>query len=176
MKANSMKIALGVVVALIVAAGIGISIWHEQPSFCNAICHSPMDPYVEGYYSGDRQLLVAAHAEADKECLDCHDSKIDEQIAEATAWVSGDFKDPITPGLEYDDSFCLNGNCHDMSREELAVSTEGLIFNPHFNRHGDIACSTCHGIHAASTLYCAACHEDAMELAEEIGWEYAPAS
>ena len=21
-------------------------VWHEQPSFCNAICHDPMDPYL----------------------------------------------------------------------------------------------------------------------------------
>ena len=36
-------IVVGVIVAVIVVAGAGFWVWHEQPSFCNAICHSPMD-------------------------------------------------------------------------------------------------------------------------------------
>ena len=44
-------IVAGVVAAVIVVAGAGFWVWHEQPSFCNAICHSPMDYYVETYDS-----------------------------------------------------------------------------------------------------------------------------
>ena len=36
-------IVAGAVAAVIVVAGAGFWVWHEQPSFCNAICHSPMD-------------------------------------------------------------------------------------------------------------------------------------
>ena len=27
----------------------GFWVWHEQPSFCAAICHTPMDEYLETY-------------------------------------------------------------------------------------------------------------------------------
>ena len=37
-------IVVGVVVVVLVAAGAGFLVWHEQPGFCNAICHSPMIP------------------------------------------------------------------------------------------------------------------------------------
>ena len=56
----------GVVAVVIVVAGAGFWVWHETPSFCNAICHSPMDSYVDTYYSGDQGMLVTAHAEAGK--------------------------------------------------------------------------------------------------------------
>ena len=39
----------GVIAAVVVVAGIGAFVWHEQPSFCNAICHTPMDGYLETY-------------------------------------------------------------------------------------------------------------------------------
>ena len=31
----------------IVAGAAFAEPWHEQPSFCNAVCHNPMDAYVE---------------------------------------------------------------------------------------------------------------------------------
>ena len=69
-------IIVGVVAAVLVVAGAGFWVWHEQPSFCNAICHSPMDKYVETYYEGDPGKLVTAHAEAGDACLDCHEAEI----------------------------------------------------------------------------------------------------
>ncbi len=42
-------IVVGCVAAVLVLAGAGFFVWHQQPSFCNAICHVPMDNYVEGY-------------------------------------------------------------------------------------------------------------------------------
>ena len=65
-------IVLTVIAVVIIGAGVGVWVWHEDPSFCNAICHDPMDPYVEGYYSGDAKLMVTAHAEAGEDCLSCH--------------------------------------------------------------------------------------------------------
>ena len=83
-------IVVGVVAVAIVAAGAGFAVWHEQPGFCNAICHNPMDNYVEGYY-GDETLMVNSHAREDVTCLECHEPKMDEQIAEGLAWASGNF-------------------------------------------------------------------------------------
>ena len=39
----------GVLAVVLLCTVGGLLVWHEQPSFCNAICHSPMDAYVEGY-------------------------------------------------------------------------------------------------------------------------------
>ncbi|MFR0868921.1 MAG: hypothetical protein ACLSGS_07875 [Adlercreutzia sp.] len=79
-------IVAGVVAAVIVVAGAGFWVWHEQPSFCNAICHSPMDYYVETYDSGDPNLGVTAHAKAGESCLDCHTAELTTQISEVCAW------------------------------------------------------------------------------------------
>ena len=51
-KGKKLPIILGVVAVVIVAAGAGFFVWHEQPTFCNAICHTPMDAYVETYVDG----------------------------------------------------------------------------------------------------------------------------
>ena len=48
-------IVVGVVAVVLVAAGAGFFVWHEQPSFCNAICHTPMDGIVKS------MLSVGAH-------------------------------------------------------------------------------------------------------------------
>ena len=93
-------IVAGVVAAVIVVAGAGFWVWHEQPSFCNAICHSPMDYYVETYDSGDPQLGVTVHAKAGESCLDCHTAELTTQISEAMAWVSDNY--PMT-----EDGTCL---------------------------------------------------------------------
>lgn len=164
-------IALAVIAVVLVVAGAGFWVWHEQPSFCNAICHSPMDKYVESYHSNDDSLLVTAHAAEGDTCLDCHEPTIDQQIAEGAKWVTGDFKDPL-PAMEYGDEFCLNEKCHNVTRGDLSALTENLPWNPHDNRHGMIDCSVCHQVHERSTLYCAQCHGEAVELAEEIGWNY----
>ena len=38
-------VVVAVVAAILVVAGVGMWVWHEQPSFCGAICHTPMDNY-----------------------------------------------------------------------------------------------------------------------------------
>ena len=55
-------IVVGVIAAVVVAAGAGFWVWHEQPSFCNAVCHDPMDAYVDGEVvrSGRRRAVVGA--------------------------------------------------------------------------------------------------------------------
>ena len=48
-KGRRWPIVVGVIAAVVVAAGAGFWVWHEQPSFCAAICHTPMDEYLETY-------------------------------------------------------------------------------------------------------------------------------
>ena len=46
-RAHRGAIVGGVVAVVVVVAAIGAFVWHEQPSFCNAICHTPMDGYLK---------------------------------------------------------------------------------------------------------------------------------
>lgn len=166
-------IAVGVVVAVLVVAGAGFMVWHEQPSFCNAICHTPMDPYVEGYYNDD-SLSAQAHQVAGVTCLQCHEAKLDEQIKEGLSWVSGDFEVDergmlTTVGVRSDEKMCASNGCHDFDEVVAATQNwggeEGV--NPHESHQGRaIDCSNCHGVHGESVMYCNTCHE--YEVPE--GW------
>lgn len=159
---------LGIIAAVIIVAGIGGFIWHESPSFCNAICHDPMDPYVEGYYSGDASLLVTAHAAEGDECLDCHKPTIGEQVSELFVWISGDYKTPLPMTKIGTRDFCME--CHDDA--EMKAATEnynGTSRNPHDSHYGDtIECYSCHRVHRTSTMYCNECHPD---ISGPSGWE-----
>ena len=105
------KIIAGVCAAVIVVAGIGMFIWHEQPSFCNAFCHSPMDPALATYEgtSGNPGvdkwgntvedagwMLVVAHKEqAGATCMTCHKPVLNQQISEGLHWLPGDYLYPL---------------------------------------------------------------------------------
>ena len=43
-KSRKWPITVAVLAVVAAVAGGGFWVWHEQPSFCNAICHTPMDP------------------------------------------------------------------------------------------------------------------------------------
>lgn len=169
-------IVVGVVAAVLVAAGAGFWVWHEQPSFCNAICHSPMDKYVETYYEGDPGKLVTAHAEVGDACLDCHEAEITTQVSEVMAWVSDSYPmgedGLLATGKEFaTEEFCTNGDCHNMT--DVVNATWGFAgndekYNPHSSHQdNNLECGDCHKVHETSTLYCAKCHD--MNLPE--GWE-----
>lgn len=199
----------GVIAAVVVVAGIGAFVWHEQPSFCNAICHTPMDGYLETYEAEPGQaatdkwgnqvadasgMLSAAHRTNDSNatCLSCHQPVISEQVSEGLSWASGNYTLMATDGNPAGeltergtsqlteargvagDEFCLNKDCHNLTREDLTALTEiesdnpaVIIRNPHSWQHGQQACSDCHKAHRASVLTCTQCHAD-MELPE--GW------
>lgn len=132
-------IVAGVVIAVLVVACFGFWTWHEQPSFCNAVCHEPMDSYVEGYYE-DASLLAHTHMTANVTCLDCHPAKIDEQVSEATKWVRGDFEMTADGqlahnGLSFSAKDCLKSGCHDYDTVVAATENwggqEGV--NPHYS-------------------------------------------
>lgn len=171
-------IVLGVVAAVIVAVVIGFDIWHNQPSFCNTVCHSPMDNYVESYSSGDPGMMVTPHEQAGYSCLDCHEARIGQQIGEVGMWIDDTYKVDANGDLVIEDSEslaspenCLKSGCHDWN--EVVDSTWGFEgndakYNPHSSHQdGSITCSDCHKSHSTSELYCAKCHS--LNLPE--GWE-----
>ena len=179
-------IVVGVVVVVLIAAGAGFWVWHEQPSFCNAICHTPMDPYLPTYEAEPGQpatdkwgnevadassMLAATHrAQEGTTCMGCHVPTLSEQINEGINWVTGNYVYPLEEkslkdltearGLD-DDEFCLNEACHNITRDDLVEATSDMERNPHVAQHGEVACSECHKAHRASVMYCTQCHSDA---------------
>ncbi len=159
-------IVLGCAGVVAVLAGAGFFAWHEQPSFCNAVCHVPMDNYVDGYYENET-LCANEHYRAGVSCLDCHEPKIDEQISEGIAWARGDFEvdaagDIAAVGVTADEEMCAKSGCHDMQDAVAATADWGgdAGVNPHESHQGSpIDCSNCHGVHTASNMYCNACHD-----------------
>lgn len=170
-KGNKKKI-VAVIVAVVVVAAIGFTVWHEQPAFCNAICHTPMDSYVEGYASYDNTKNVTVHKRSGLTCLKCHEPKIDEQIAEGISWMAGDYAYAAETGKLISRSeefatteFCLQKGCHAVSTlGELSELTEDRVWNPHdFSEHGVTICGDCHKVHDQSVLVCSECHYQAAD-------------
>ena len=94
------------VAVLVAAAGIGFYVWHNQPSFCDAICHTPMDPYGDTYFqelgapgvdkwgnqvANTSGMLCVVHAAEGLGCIDCHVPTLSEQIHEGIEWVTGNY-------------------------------------------------------------------------------------
>ena len=160
-KKKKALVIVAVTLAVFVLAGSGFFVWHEQPSFCNAICHEPMDDYVESYYGNDPNLMVSAHAQENITCLECHEAKLSDQVGMALSWVEGGYAMPLDD-IHYDESFCLNENCHNMTRDELRAVFEEQVRNPHDSPHGEVACENCHYSHTQSVSFCSQCHDDAV--------------
>lgn len=189
-KPKKAVIIAGVVAAVVVVAGAGFFVWHEQPSFCAAICHDPMDPYLATYEAESTEgaedkygntvdgstMLAAVHrVDAEATCLSCHEPTMSQQVNEGLAWVSGDFSSPLeertlselaeAQGKKYDE-FCLNEACHELlDRDGLATVTSHLERNYHDQEsapHGEVAeCGDCHKAHTQSVVMCTQCHADA---------------
>ena len=105
-KRKRWPIVVGVIAVVAVLAGVGMFIWHEQPSFCAAICHAPMDAYLEGYDQADNAagtdkygnevanthaMLAVSHKSHDLACLSCHVPSISQQIGEGTMMITGNY-------------------------------------------------------------------------------------
>ncbi|WP_282209499.1 cytochrome c3 family protein [Parvibacter caecicola] len=191
-KGRRAAIAGVVVAAVLVVAGAGLWVWHEQPSFCGAICHTPMDNYLATYeaplgqattdkwgnpVADSSSMLAAVHAAEGDTCMDCHIPTLSEQVSEGVAWVAGNYEFPL---LERDatdlteasgranDELCLNESCHNLTREDLVEKTADMgTYNPHEPHHMELDCTTCHKAHRASVMYCSQCHAQA-EVPE--GW------
>lgn len=101
-------IVAGVIVAVAIVAGAGLYVWHEQPSFCGAICHTPMDGYLETYeaqpgasatdkygtaVADASGMLAAVHRQQNGDtCMSCHVPTMGEQVSEGMAWLSGNYE------------------------------------------------------------------------------------
>ncbi|NPD31517.1 cytochrome c3 family protein [Eggerthellaceae bacterium zg-1084] len=172
---------LGAVAAAMVVLGVAFFVWHEQPSFCNAICHTPMDPYVESYYSTDDTMLASMHMQAGKTCLDCHEPTVESQVKEAAHWLTGNYavdaetgKLASRGGQLATQQTCLRAGCHNISLEKLKNKTAYLPLNPHdFSQHGVTDCGSCHKMHGQSVIVCSECHYQAAESVPE-GWSSIP--
>ncbi|HIW76805.1 MULTISPECIES: cytochrome c3 family protein [Gordonibacter] len=155
-KGKKWPIVVGVVVVVLIAAGAGFWVWHEQPSFCNAICHTPMDPYLPTYEAEPGQpavdkwgndvadasgMMAAVHrvskdqGGAEATCMSCHVPTIGEQVSEGMSWISGNYYYPLEErDLEElvaargleEDQFCLNEACHTQTRDDLIAATSEL--------------------------------------------------
>ena len=170
-----------IVAVALIALGGGFYVWHNQPTFCNAICHTPMDTYVTSYYNTDGTSLAATHMNAGKTCLSCHPAELGEQVTEGIHWITGDYVyDSENNQLASRASQfatqenCLSSGCHDMSLDELQEATSGMAWNPHnFTEHGVTACGSCHNMHGQSTIVCSECHYQAAENVPD-GWASIP--
>ena len=133
---------LGVILGVIVVCGIGMWVWHNDPSFCNnPVCHAPMDSYVQTIYAVDDQpakdgwgndvedagaMMVVTHAKEGVQCLQCHVPDLSQQMGEVAETLSGNYYLPLE---EVDtlqlmenshhesasgrgDEFCMNDTCH----------------------------------------------------------------
>lgn len=181
-------IVIGVLAVVLVAAGAGFWVWHETPGFCGAICHTPMNEYVEGYdqdygvegidkygnkVTNTASMLAVSHKVAGEDCLSCHVPTIGEQVTEGIAWVTGDYYYPLEERSASDltearglaaEQFCLNEGCHNFSVDDLAKVTADEKRNPHVDQHkSEYECTDCHKAHRASVNQCASsgCHADA---------------
>ena len=105
-KNRKLPVVIGVVVVVLAVAGGGFWVWHEQPSFCNAICHTPMDGYLTTYeatpgesatdkwgneVSDASSMLAPVHAQQGITCVQCHVPQLAEQVGEGLSWVAGSY-------------------------------------------------------------------------------------
>ena len=170
-------VVAAVVAAILVVAGVGMWVWHEQPSFCGAICHTPMDNYLTTYESDlnspatdkwgnevadPHTMLAAYHGKLGNDCMDCHVPTLSEQIGEGAAWVAGNYNFPLVERTASEltkasgrdaDELCLNEACHNLTRDDLYEKTADMgTYNPHWAHHEELECTTCHKAHRGSPI------------------------
>ena len=185
-----------VCVVVLGIAGGAFWAWHNTPEFCDAICHTPQDPYNPTYYAEPGQpavdkwgnevkdasgmMAVVHRTQADANCLSCHVPTMKEQMAEGIKWVTGDFYAPLSE-RNLDDlqrwheqegvTFCLTSGCHELTKSELTNETADMARNPHSWHHFEYDCSDCHKSHRASVMVCTQCHDDAEVPTGWLTWE-----
>lgn len=162
-KRNKVAIVVGVVAAVAVVAGVGMFVWHEQPSFCGTVCHDSMAEHVDNFYGKDDSGgagLASVHAAAGEDCLSCHVADLETQVSELQMQLTGNWEE-MDLGSHYyvDNDRCLS--CHGDSYEALAEKTADLgEYNPHANPHGQMNCNECHKAHAPQVDTCGECHDN----------------
>ena len=168
-KRKKWPITVAVVAVVLVAAGSGLWIWHEQPSFCNAICHTPMDPYNQTYdqedgvagtdkwgneVSNTHSMLAVSHKTAsenggaDATCMSCHVPQLSEQISEGINWVTGNYyaelderslEDLVEARGISTDEFCMNEACHTNSDGSVMTRDDLIALTADYERNPHVA-------------------------------------
>ncbi|MCL2529059.1 MAG: cytochrome c3 family protein [Coriobacteriia bacterium] len=188
-KGKARSIILVVVIVLVLlfgGAGVVYATQHDNPEFCNAICHTPMDPYVHSWQDGtsvnalqadiEHPLSITIHRNSEEAlvCVSCHTDGLDIQISEGLSWITSSYPQPLNPlvmtirepngphqrsGVET----CLSGGCHEgiLTLEDLKKSTAHHERNVHDSHIGAQDCTTCHQVHRQSVSFCTQCHSDA---------------
>lgn len=140
-KRSKKLIILGVIVVVLVAVGVGMMVWHEQPSFCSTMCHIE-NTYVDNYsqaqgvqgtdkygntVSDTNAMMAVLHshtqatAKSEIVCVDCHQPNIAELAHDGVNFVSGNYTIPRDErsasqlqswDKKTSESFCANQNCH----------------------------------------------------------------
>lgn len=180
-------IVCGVIAVIVAIAGFGMWTWHDDPSFCGTVCHTPMASYLETYdqkpntegvdkygnpVSNTSAMLAVQHGAMGFDCLTCHKPTLGQQISEGTKWLTGNYTYPLDersvaelgePTGMGSDEMCLNESCHNMTRDDLynLTADEENLYNPHWSHHETLDCGTCHKAHGQSVLYCTQCHTQA---------------
>ena len=162
-KVHKKGIVAGVIVAVVIIAGIGAFAWHNTPSFCGTVCHDSMGEHLANYEGTDASEgagLAHLHSGANVTCLDCHKAELDVQLAELGSQLTGNTDNLGLADRYYvDNETCLS--CHGDSYEALAEKTAGLgDYNPHSQPHGEMNCNECHKGHASQVDTCGECHSN----------------
>ncbi len=161
-----MTFVIIIAISGLVTGGI---VWHQKPGFCTA-CHTPMNTYVDNYFSGDTTLMITRHASGDTilRCIDCHHSTPGEQLKEGFRWVTGNYTYPLETRKIGSRSFCMSTDCH-VEAEIIEATKEhntSFSYSQHDPRHGKQECYSCHSMHGESVFTCNQCHH--FELPD--GW------
>lgn len=174
---------VGVIVVILVIAGFGFNAWHEQPSFCSAICHN-MDAYGDTYneaqgvpgvdkygnaVSNTNAMLSVVHrsnattANPTITCLECHVPTIQEQASEGMAFVSGKYVTPLdermgsqlTSWKNADNTtFCANANCH-----SYLLDSDGTVNRAKLEETTMGMTFNPHSTHHETEFQCTTCHK-----------------
>lgn len=174
---------VGVIAVVVIALGAGLLVWHEQPSFCAAICHN-MDPYYDTYQqennaagvdkygnevSDTSTMLAVVHRTnettgmSDITCLQCHEPTIAEQANEGINWVTGNYYAPLTEVTAGEmrawheaesSTFCANENCH-----SYLLGSDGLVDQSKLEQTTMDMEFNPHEAYHSNDMQCTTCHK-----------------
>ena len=148
-------LALVLCAVMLGASSVLMHVVEGFPRVACSPCHV-MDPYVVGYESGE--LLSKRHADANVECIDCHENGLDDKIQETVWYVTDDFDDPPYK-RDFGNEMCTK--CHSDIDAIIAKTNYGHE-NPHDSHLGELVCADCHQMHDKSHAACADCHSFAF--------------
>ena len=182
-KRNKLAI-VGVIVVALAAVGVGMFIWHEQPSFCSTMCHIEQT-YVDNYMqeqgvagtdkygkdvSNTNAMMSVLHratkatAKPEVLCVDCHVPNIEELAHDGMNFVSGNYSLPrdertLARMMTWDglpgESFCANERCH-----VYLLGDDGKLDYNKLEASTKTRVFNPHEQHHENlTLDCAACHK-----------------